>query len=78
MLRAYYELNQQNLHQLFLVLLEVDPDEEDGILQAVRQREGAALASRVGLVFGSILLVDDDEITRFEATRTVSPQIRAS
>jgi len=78
MLRAYYEVHQQNFDQLWLVLLEIDPGEGDRVLQAVREREGTALASRVGLVFGSILGADDDEDPIFEASRIVPPQSRAS
>jgi len=75
MLRAYYEVNQQKLDQLWLVLLEVDPDEGDRILQTIRDREGAALASQIGLIFGTILRAEDVDLPIFEANRIVPPQI---
>lgn len=73
MLRAYYELHQQRMDELWRVLPGIDPAESERIMQAIREREGASLIDKVGVILGSIEEETDDTAAKFVPAHIVYP-----
>jgi hypothetical protein len=73
MLRAYYEMNQRNYNEFWLVVLDVDPSDSDRIFDSIRHREGASLIARIGLIIGEVVGSEDEELAEFLPLKVVTP-----
>jgi hypothetical protein len=77
MRRSYYEINQQHLDELWLVFPDLDITHADWIVRTVREREGASLSDRLGVILGLLTSDLDDTALRFTPVRIVPPETPA-